>query len=70
MQGGLEEESGERIGQPTLAGKIRQDNKLMMMILKLKCICTHETIQNQLDDLLSRNLAIPKYFKTNFSTRL
>ena len=29
---GLEEESGERTGQPPLAGKIRQDNKLMMMM--------------------------------------
>ena len=30
----LEKESGERTGQPLLAGKIRQDNKLMMMMMK------------------------------------
>ena len=29
----MEEESGERTGQPSLAGKIRQDNKLMMMTM-------------------------------------
>ena len=28
----MEEESGERTGQPPLAGKIHQDNKLMMMM--------------------------------------
>ena len=28
----MEEESGERTDQPPLAGKIRQDNKLMMMM--------------------------------------
>ena len=31
--GGLEEESGERIGQAPLVGKIHQDNKLMMMMM-------------------------------------
>ena len=31
--GGLEEERGERIGQPPLVGKIHQDNKLMMMVM-------------------------------------
>ena len=30
--------SGERTGQPPLAGKIRQDNKLMMMIYLYKLI--------------------------------
>ena len=30
-QGGLEEESSERTGQPLLAGKIHQDNKWMIM---------------------------------------
>ena len=29
--GRVEEESGERTGQPPLAGKICQDNKVMMM---------------------------------------
>ena len=29
----LKAESGERTGQPPLAGKIRQDNKLMMIII-------------------------------------
>ena len=30
--GRLEEESGERTGQPPLVGKIHQDNKWMMMM--------------------------------------
>ena len=29
----MEEESGEKTGQPPLVGKICQDNKLMMMII-------------------------------------
>ena len=33
--GGLEEENSERTGQPLLAGKIHQVNKLMMIVLNL-----------------------------------
>ena len=38
---GLEEESGERTGQPPLAGKICQDNKLMKMMYILQVESQH-----------------------------